>query len=1037
MSMAIGTGMLAGATAITVLATSSPAAAKTQTANCTFNGVGNQLQGSPTVLVPFMINGGAAIIPGTTTVNIKCAGLPINTTMVVGVASPLAGFNSTTFTPTNALNEFMGSYSSTGPDEPVSSETGTLTIAETVNADQQALDTDAVCPPSAAQVALGLSNCAMAVADLAGNEYGFAYVNYPSSTSYPVTPWPGAYAVPTAEGTGYAMPPTLSVLNVTDTAAFTYGTALTTNAAASAGDEVVSGVTGANCGFNQLTACTALPVPALGSAIAQGTVLLVGSLSGTHEIVVTTAPAAVSATMIWVNNLVNTYPSSTTVTPITGGSSAATAGNQVFLSGNGYWADPDGTLTEPLTIEVTDSLGTANELTTNTQNPEAIGVDIYTATHHGGGSTGGSGGTFTGATLGILETIPAGGLGYGAGGPGTGSPAAFVGGSLTYAVVEPSVAPFNDVVSQTTTTTTGPVAYSYDTATDPCTTAGTNNDSVSYIGTDGGTVCGIPGPTATGGNGTNPAPLGAIGVDVASYISPAALAVSTTSLPAGTVSSAYSATLVATGGTTPYTWALTSGTLPSWATLNGTTGAITGTPTAAATTSGLEFTATDSSTPTHETATSVSLSIVISLAPFSVTTTSLNGGTVGSSYSTTLVATGGTTPYTWALTSGTLPSWATLNGTTGAITGTPTAAATTSGLEFTATDSSTPTHETATSVSLSIVISLAGSPGGGTPPTVPGAPTALNATAGNTQVALSWTTPSSDGGSAITGYDVYEGTSAGAEGTTAVNTSFLSGTSYAVTGLTNGTKYFFTVEAVNAVGNSPASNEASATPVAPTTPPPSPSSNPCASYTGNSAFLCSAYEDLLGRAPDSAGLAYWNALLTGGTSRSAVAYDIATSPEYRGDLVSSYYEAFLGRTSDPGGLSYWVAQLAGGATDQTVAAGFLGSNEFYTDSGGTPAGFVTALYAKLLGRAPDSGGLAYWESQLSSGTTQSAVAAGILSSTEYRSDFVEAQYAYLLGRAADAGGLSYWVAQLAGGASNESVISGIVGSAEFYTDATT
>ncbi|MGD0255803.1 MAG: hypothetical protein ABSB99_09690 [Acidimicrobiales bacterium] len=553
--MAIGTGMLAGATAITVLATSSPAAAKTQTANCTFNGVGNQLQGSPTVLVPFMINGGAAIIPGTTTVNIKCAGLPINTTMVVGVASPLAGFNSTTFTPTNALNEFMGSYSSTGPDEPVSSETGTLTIAETVNADQQALDTDAVCPPSAAQVALGLSNCAMAVADLAGNEYGFAYVNYPSSTSYPVTPWPGAYAVPTAEGTGYAMPPTLSVLNVTDTAAFTYGTALTTNAAASAGDEVVSGVTGANCGFNQLTACTALPVPALGSAIAQGTVLLVGSLSGTHEIVVTTAPAAVSATMIWVNNLVNTYPSSTTVTPITGGSSAATAGNQVFLSGNGYWADPDGTLTEPLTIEVTDSLGTANELTTNTQNPEAIGVDIYTATHHGGGSTGGSGGTFTGATLGILETIPAGGLGYGAGGPGTGSPAAFVGGSLTYAVVEPSVAPFNDVVSQTTTTTTGPVAYSYDTATDPCTTAGTNNDSVSYIGTDGGTVCGIPGPTATGGNGTNPAPLGAIGVDVASYISPAALAVSTTSLPAGTVSSAYSATLVATGGTTPYTWA--------------------------------------------------------------------------------------------------------------------------------------------------------------------------------------------------------------------------------------------------------------------------------------------------------------------------------------------------------------------------------------------------------------------------------------------------------------------------------------------------
>jgi hypothetical protein len=89
----------------------------------------------------------------------------------------------------------------------------------------------------------------------------------------------------------------------------------------------------------------------------------------------------------------------------------------------------------------------------------------------------------------------------------------------------------------------------------------------------------------------------------------------------------------------------------------------------------------------------------------------------------------------------------------------------------------------------------------GTSFAVSGAPTGLSATAGNTTVALSWSAPSSNGGSAITGYNVYEGMSAGGESTTPVNTSLVTTTTtYMVTSLRNGILYYFTVKAVNAVG---------------------------------------------------------------------------------------------------------------------------------------------------------------------------------------------------------------------------------------------
>ncbi|HEV2246777.1 MAG TPA: putative Ig domain-containing protein [Terriglobia bacterium] len=148
----------------------------------------------------------------------------------------------------------------------------------------------------------------------------------------------------------------------------------------------------------------------------------------------------------------------------------------------------------------------------------------------------------------------------------------------------------------------------------------------------------------------------------------APLTVTTTSpLPSGTINAAYSTTLTATGGTTPYAWSISSGTLPSGLSLASATGVISGTPTAGGTSNfTVKVTDANSLTATQP------LSLTVAATPPSVTTTSLPNGTQNTAYNTTLTASGGTTPYSWSVSSGTLPAGLTLASSTGVISGTPT-----------------------------------------------------------------------------------------------------------------------------------------------------------------------------------------------------------------------------------------------------------------------------------------------------------------------------------------------------------------------------
>ena len=87
-------------------------------------------------------------------------------------------------------------------------------------------------------------------------------------------------------------------------------------------------------------------------------------------------------------------------------------------------------------------------------------------------------------------------------------------------------------------------------------------------------------------------------------------------------------------------------------------------------------------------------------------------------------------------------------------------------------------------------------------PAVPGAPGRPTGGAGDKSVALAWTAPASDGGSAITGYRITP--FAGAAAQTPIDTGSTS-TTRTISGLTDGTAYTFTVAATNAVGTGPAS----------------------------------------------------------------------------------------------------------------------------------------------------------------------------------------------------------------------------------------
>jgi hypothetical protein len=201
-------------------------------------------------------------------------------------------------------------------------------------------------------------------------------------------------------------------------------------------------------------------------------------------------------------------------------------------------------------------------------------------------------------------------------------------------------------------------------------------------------------------------------------------------------------------------------------------------------------------------------------------------------------------------------------------------------------------------------------------------------------------------------------------------------------------------------------------------------------------------------------------LTTTGVPSESVMVHIGTAPvpaapgAATDEQITRLYLAYFQREPEASGLAYWRSVANSGVGLAAISDVFAASAEFVDTYGALDDGqFVDQVYANVLGRAPDAGGMGYWTGQLANGVTRGQVMLAFSESAEfieftntggpegppppqpgnppvYRPEVYRLYRAYLL-REPDQDGLDYWTGQRAAGISLVAVSNVFAGSAEF------
>ncbi|MGN6696468.1 MAG: DUF4214 domain-containing protein, partial [Aquihabitans sp.] len=203
----------------------------------------------------------------------------------------------------------------------------------------------------------------------------------------------------------------------------------------------------------------------------------------------------------------------------------------------------------------------------------------------------------------------------------------------------------------------------------------------------------------------------------------------------------------------------------------------------------------------------------------------------------------------------------------------------------------------------------------------------------------------------------------------------------------------------------------------------------------NARYVCRVYLDLLGRAADPSGKAFWLKKVDANPTaagRIGIIRKYQTTAEYNRRVVDDVYKTFLKRNPDSSGQAYWAEKIRKGANPDEIRTQVIGSNEYYTNAGGSSEGFAAAIYQQVTRNPATQQEINAVVAQIKAGKSRTSIAAALLATKAGDTATVQGLYERYLRRTPPASEITYWVNKLQAGTTELKLVEATVSSNEYF-----